>query len=361
MNEIDGTLITVARLRRSMPKKELAASLGVTPKWVSRYEKDGAPAKRADDLASALKFPSGFFLRPAIDPFTLDELSFRADSPVPAKTRNVAKALGALGKLVYERITEKFTLPVVDVPDLSGESPVDAAWMLRRHWGIADGPLPNTVQLAESRGIHVCGLPNSLRGIDGFSRYVDGLPYIFISRNRTPERFRFSMAHEIGHLVLHRGRTAGREVEKEANQFASEFLIPRAELRVKSKRPVSPHQVLHLRAHFGVSAMAMAHALKQADRLSEYAYRHVCATLSKQGYRSAEPGGMIGFEKSRVFALVREKDSYNFSSVNLARYLNIPLDDIRTLTMDHSLVLVEGEGEVPTSDRLRDRPQLRLV
>lgn len=345
-----------------MAKKDLAARLGVTPRTVSNYEADCAPGKYADVLSAELGFPPGFFLRPPLDGFSLEDVAFRADSGIPARSRNVAMAMGTLGRIVYTTVSSLFSLPGKDLPDLSEETPRDAAWLLRRHWGLGDRPLPDIVQLAESRGIRVCGIPSSLRGIDGYSQYLeDDTAYIFISRGRTPERFRFSLAHEIGHLVLHGGIATGKEEEREANEFASEFLIPRGALLVRATRPVSANQVLALRSYFGASAMAIAGAAKRAGLLSEYAYRHVCATLSRQGYRTSEPGGMTRYDQSRVFTLIKQKDPETFRSANLAQRLDFPVEDVRTLTMEPPLAVVNGSSRTPREAPREQRPNLRIV
>lgn len=112
----------------------------------------------------------------------------------------------------------------------SGEDPRLAAALLREEWNLGSGPLPNLVHLCESRGIAFLGLPQLAESVDAYSFWLDRNPFIFLARQKTPERSRFDVAHELGHLVLHRHNDDESSAfqEREADTFASEFLIPRA-------------------------------------------------------------------------------------------------------------------------------------
>lgn len=66
-------------------------------------------------------------------------------------------------------VEDKFTLPSIVVPSFEGIAPRVAAQLLREEWGLGTKPLPNLVQLCESRGISVMGLPDAAMQVDGFS------------------------------------------------------------------------------------------------------------------------------------------------------------------------------------------------
>jgi Zn-dependent peptidase ImmA (M78 family) len=140
-------------------------------------------------------------------------------------------------------------------------------------WGLGDGPLPNLVQLAESRGIRVLGLPKAAEAVDAFSVWSEGFPYVFVCRAKSPERARFDLAHEIGHLILHSrsGAVDSRKgVEREADQFASAFLMPDDSLKRTLRFNASISEILSARSYYGVSAFALNVALNRtwkANRL----------------------------------------------------------------------------------------------
>ncbi|MBF9011098.1 ImmA/IrrE family metallo-endopeptidase [Corynebacterium phoceense] len=116
-----------------------------------------------------------------------------------------------------------FNLPALDVPDLSNETPQMAAQLLRSMWNLGTRPAPNLVQLCESRGISVAGLgledllEETHEPVDAFSLWDDGRPYIFTARRRSPEGERFTLAHELGRLVMHPNDPTTPEAESEAD------------------------------------------------------------------------------------------------------------------------------------------------
>jgi Zn-dependent peptidase ImmA (M78 family) len=70
-------------------------------------------------------------------------------------------------------------------------------------WGLGTGPRPNLLQLCESRGIRVFALAPFADAVEAYSIWRNDIPYVFLARRKAPERLRFDLAHELGHLVLH--------------------------------------------------------------------------------------------------------------------------------------------------------------
>ncbi len=105
-----------------------------------------------------------------------------------------------------------------------------------------------------------------------------------------------------GHLVMHPAKsTDDAAQEKEADRFASEFLMPREVLPAYLRRNPTTDDVLQVRSQLKVSAMALTHALRDSGRMSDWHHRQMCVDLSGKGYRSGEPGGMEAHEMSKVF------------------------------------------------------------
>lgn len=66
--------------------------------------------------------------------------------------------------------------------------------------------------------------------MDGVTMHApDTLPCIFLNRSQPADRLRFSLAHELGHLIMHRVPTL--QMEEEANAFAAAFLAPAKDIR----------------------------------------------------------------------------------------------------------------------------------
>ncbi|ALG87083.1 hypothetical protein ACH46_20475 [Gordonia phthalatica] len=356
---VDPVRISLARTRRGLTKTDLARALGVTPRSITRYESDGAPAHAAADLADALGFPAEFFFAAPTVEIEPGHVNFRAARRAGARQRAAAVAAGTIGIEVDRWISARFNLPEVTVPPRLEYAPELAARVLRGNWALGAKPLPNAVQLAESHGVRVYMLPSIAEEVDAFSCWNGGVPYIFLSRRRSPERMRFDVAHELGHLVMHENQALDDAAqEREADRFASEFLMPREALPTQIRSNPTTAEVLEARSRLKVSAMALTRALHQAGRVSDWHYRQLCIDLSGRGYRSGEPGGMPAHEMSRVFPQVLKA----VSAKDIAADLHAPLDDVRALTFGVELhvALSDRDSTIEGSEANGAR-RLRLV
>lgn len=357
--------ITLARELRGLTKAALAAELGVSSRTVRTFESDGAPAARAQALAKALAVGESFFVLPDVAEVTFEDGFFRSLRSATAAQRASARASASIGTDLYGFITDRFTLPRLNLPEADLTSPEQAARTLRAAWGRGTEPLPNLIQLAESHGVRVMSLPVQSRTVDAFSFIRNRQAYAFLSTAKTAESSRFDLAHELGHLVMHAHQpltsdtrsSADTDLERQADRFAAEFLMPaEAVLPRSSKEPAVP-EILNLKRSFHVSAMAMAKRLHTLGRATEWAYRKNCAELTKRGYRAEEPEGMPR-ERSRVFDVVfpslRKKGNLENQ---LSDALGIRLPLVHELTFAQVPVPVSGgQQSVPVG-----RPKLTLV
>lgn len=362
---LDPTRITLARELRGLSKTELAKILGVTPRTLQKYESEGAPVERASVLAEAVGVELEFFQLPANEGLSTEQGFFRSLRRATAAQRNSARAAAAIGTEVYTFITERFKLPVPNIPEIEQLSPAQAAATLRAAWGRGTGPLPNLIQLAEANGIRVLSLPSNAKTVDAFSFVRDDEAYIFLSTVKTAERSRFDIAHELGHLVMHTresptGATdtlASQELERQADEFAAEFLMPAEAVLPRSSREPAVPEIMELKATFKVSAIAMTKRLHDVGRASEWAYRQNCVELAKRGFRVGEPDG-ISRERSRVFDTVfpaiREKHNLH---AEVAGHLGITLDLLHQLTFAQIPVSVTGDKQRASGEG----PDLKLV
>jgi Zn-dependent peptidase ImmA (M78 family) len=148
-------------------------------------------------------------------------------------------------------------------------------------------------------------LSEETRHLDAYSFWRDEKPYVFLNTCKTSEHSRFDAAHELGHLVLHRhGGPSHRSAEDEANAFASEFLIPSADLEANVRTVNSIADLIRAKKRWGVSAAALNYALNHRNRkiISDWNYRGFCIELSRNG-RAVEPDPMPQ-ETSQVWTKV---------------------------------------------------------
>ncbi|QPK78585.1 ImmA/IrrE family metallo-endopeptidase [Corynebacterium lizhenjunii] len=302
----------------------------------SRYLLRGFPATRAADAAHAFAVPIEFLTAPEPAGLDISTVNFRAGRKAQAVHRRAAIANGRILLGLDDWLKENFRIPKLNLPDLQGEDPTLAAEILREAWGMGTKPAQNMVQLCESKGIGVYGLSTVAEDVDAFSAWHNSLPLIFISRRKTPERSRFDIAHELGHLVLHHGGCCDAKAvqEKEADQFASAFLIPRSAMRQYLPKLPSLEHILEFKSVYHVSAMAVTVSLHRAGMLTDASYKRRCAVLNSRGYRSGEPEGIQQYEHSRIFEQVFDSQRPNpITRRQLADLLHLSPAVVREATL----------------------------
>ena len=326
--------LILARKRRGISGKELADLSGLTAVHISRLEKgvaENVEKKTVEAISKALNFPISFFYGYDVDFPSKDNASFRSLSSMTARERDKALSAGAIGYLLSDWVSERFTLPEVDLPDLREENNADiAARSLRSYWGLGEKPITNVIRLLESKGVKVFSLAEDTKNVDAFSCWRNGIPYIFLNMFKTAERSRFDACHELGHLVLHKhGKPQGREAEMEADKFASHFLMPSMDLIGNAHFVTSLKQLITAKKRWGVSVAALAYRLHKSRVLSDWQYRGFCIQINKLKY---EPDGMMAREKSVIWEKVfRELWRDKSTKDHVAKELGIPSIEIDTL------------------------------
>lgn len=349
--------LSIARKRRQITKKELAEKAGITAVHLTRLESGGSGEPGVETvraIANALDYPFDFFYGKDCDELTAQSVSFRSLSTLSARQRDAALAAGAIAFELHDWVADRFTLPEPLMLDLRDEEPRAAADALRSHWGIGTKPIENMVKLLEAKGVRVFALAEQHKNVDAFSCWHGGVPFVFLNTFKSAERSRFDAAHELGHLVLHiHGANGSRDVEREADGFASAFLIHRGDLVGELQRVHSLAQLVAAKKRWGVSVAALARTAFDTGLITDWHYRDLCKQMSILGYRSKEPEG-IPREKSVLWRMVFEelwKEGVTRESV--AKALHVPPEEIEALVGE----LVTAQPVVAT----KQRPKLSIV
>ena len=325
--------LIIARKRRRLTSKELAERVGLSPVTITRLEKSGNPEPSTiDSLVKELNFPKEFFFADDVDLPTKDSASFRSLTSMTAKERDAALTAGSLAYLLSDWVASRFNLPEVDLLDLANErEPDSAARLLRQYWGLGEQPISNVIKLLESKGVRIFSLSENTKNVDAFSCWRNNIPYIFLNTFKTAEHSRFDALHELGHLVLHRhGEAKGREAEREANKFASFFLMPSADVVARIPFVTSLKQLIKAKQRWGVSVSALAYRLHKAGAISDWQYRTFCIQINRT-FGTSEPNGLAR-EKSVVWEKVfRELWTDGITREDLARELFVPVDELNNL------------------------------
>jgi Zn-dependent peptidase ImmA (M78 family)/transcriptional regulator with XRE-family HTH domain len=289
--------LTQARVRVGVSKTDLAGEVGVSAAAIGQYEA-GVNSPRPDvldRLASTLKVRPGFFSvgRPLA---RIDTVNAHFRSLRSARVSDRQKAL-ATATLVWEltfALERYVKLPWVDLPVVpSGTAPPEAALALRRHWGLPDGPVKHLVATAESHGIVVVVRPlQEIDAVDAFSVVIVDRPIIITTPRRSENvfRHRFSIAHEIGHLLLHGDASEPSAIiEREADEFAAAFLTPAAAMDAALPQRLDLAALDRLGRTWGVSPHSLLRRMVERGRTTESSARRAYKRLAMAYDAAADP------------------------------------------------------------------------
>lgn len=355
-----------ARKRRGFTKKALASSVGLTSRSISMFENNEcAPS---DDtlkmLAQKLSFPLSFFEQDD-DVDLLDEsaVSFRSLSKMSAARKYSALSAGAIAISFNQWIEDKFNLPEPDLIEFErDDDPEMAAIALRQHWGLGELAINNLVHLLEAKGIRVFSLAEDTVDVDAFSLWKDDVPYVFLNTLKSAERSRFDAAHELGHLVLHKHAVpTGTDIERDADRFASAFLMPASSVRASISRLETVSSLIQKKKNWKVSLAALAYRVHKLGIITDWHYRTLCIEMSKCGFTKNEPES-IPREKSKIWEMIFDSlRSDNITKADIARDLDVLPSEIEAFVFGLILMNV-GSDNKPSLIRSNNKPSyLKLV
>lgn len=193
------------------------------------------------------------------------------------------------------------------------DTPSDAAMTLRGEWGLEPGAVPQLVRLIEDTGGLVLVRDLGSRGLDAVTQWIDGDPPLFLINAHAPaDRFRFSLAHELGHVIMHGEPGVTAIQERQADEFASEFLLPADAIRAELKQGrLDLPRLLDLKHQWGVSMAALLRRASTLGVISDWQYRDIMIEMSALGYRTQEPSDLVrenpGFIPDLVARLHRDR------------------------------------------------------
>lgn len=340
--------LELARRRRGITKKDLAAKAGVPLRTLQAYmtgEQEPTSA-RIQTFARVLSFPPQFFFKPDVEELPLDAVSFRALSKLTARQRDQEVASAEIALEFSRWIDERFKLPEPAVPRLEDLDPENAAAATRREFGLGEQPVRHMIHLLEAHGVRVFSLAEESTDVDAFSFSLGRVPYMFLDTTKSAERTRMDAAHELGHLVMHWGTATprGREEENEAQRFAAAFLMPSSSVLSEAPRGAHLSQIIAAKQRWGVSASALTVRMHRLGLLTDWQYRSLMIDISRRGLRTKEERA-IPPEGSQVLSKVLDAmRSEGKSPTCIASDLTIPPEELNKVVFGLVLTVVEGEG-----------------
>jgi Zn-dependent peptidase ImmA (M78 family)/transcriptional regulator with XRE-family HTH domain len=307
---IYGERIRQVRELRGWTQTEVAQRFEVTQPFVAQVENgwSKAPDEFMHKFVFNTGFPLHFFETPPESDFPLGSLLFRARADM---TEREQKAIHRHAQMAYEvmrRMVHKEAVreTPVQVPNVPGD-PERAATIARSELGLSpDQPVKHVIHTMESAGVLVIALPRAFEKGDAFSvwAFADDhrrRPVVILSAARPADRVRLSLAHELGHLVMHQPLPATPSIHEEADHFAGAFLLPADAMRQEIGSTTTLESFLSLKPKWGVSVQALIVRAHELGLITPRKYRTLFQRLSARGWRMHEPlSSQVPLERPRA-------------------------------------------------------------
>ncbi|BAL00257.1 putative Xre family DNA-binding protein [Oscillibacter valericigenes Sjm18-20] len=331
--EFRGERLKSARLFRGKTLTELSDMTGISKQSLSLYENNGNKPdyERGQSLATALHFPYEYFLQEDGCRTTTEVTYFRSLVSATKMDRTAQSLKLDFVAKMYEVLLDYIDFPPLNLPtvdfngsddefdDMGNEAMLkeieQIAQQVRDLWSLGDGPIQDLQYVLEQNGIIVTGFDTNEDKIDAFSQRTildNGEVYfICVDQGSKPEgRIRFDMAHELGHILLHPWSESLDLItkeefklrEKQANMFASAFLLPRSSFgKDVLAYPTDIKYYLWLKKKWRSSAQSMMYRSNQIGAITDNQFQYMMRQVSKQGWRLKEPDDTVFFLNENIF------------------------------------------------------------
>ena len=343
-----------ARLARGYTVTALAEKIGISKQTISKYElgQSSPSSETMIKYCNFLNFDINFFMFNNEDSNNnYGTIFFRSLKSAESQVREEIKIRIKWTNYIYQYINEFIEFPKLNLPDFEEKSLEnldlykieDIADKLREYWNIGKGPINNLSVLLEQNGIILCNSNINNVKVDACSEVINDTAIFFIRTNAISAcRLRFDLAHELGHLILHSEITKEElenkeildRIEKEANMFASAFLLPREEFS-NEVLALSLDHFVNLKSRWKVSIAAMIYRCKELGIFNDSQVLYLRKQISLKKWRTIEPlDDVITVESPKLLSNAIKLIIINNLQTKdqISKSINIPKQDLLVLS-----------------------------
>lgn len=339
-----GARIKQARQSAGLSLRALAEQAGVSAMAISKYEREEATPSSPVllGLAKALGVRVEYFFRQVqvelegVNYRKHPDLPERDKSKVMAEVRDQLERWLELESFIPTSWSIPFKLPAGLPKRINHLDEIEeVAIVVRKAWNLGLNPVPDLIDTLESRGIKVFAVEfDADKKFDGLSAKADGKPVVVVGKDWPGDRQRFTLAHELGHLILAGRLAKGIDEEKACHRFAGAFLVPKSEVVKalgKSRTWLEPQELMLLKQEWGLSMGGWTYRAAENDILAPPRMSALWRHFRANNWKEREPDPQYPHEETRLFrqrvyhALAEEM----ISESKAAELLGISLHQLR--------------------------------
>lgn len=362
-SNFNGEKLKLARRFNKLTLSEMSDYLNVSKQMVSKYEKNlSQPSSESlFQLEKLLGFPRKFYFESNFENSKVGNTYFRALTKATKKDLEAQKIRIDLLSIIYQFIDDYIELPRLNFPELdpAGNSIEELAAAARDFWGLDEKPIENMVKLLEVNGFFVSTSKFNINVIDAYTqvRNIGGKEsFIIVLGNDKGNYFRrqFDAAHELAHVLMHDAyldlstlsRDEEKNIEAEANSFASAFLLPAGPfIKDISIMPTDLDHYAYLKKKWHVSVGVMVRRAFNLGVISSSDYEKLQRTITRRGWRQKEPLDRLTRPTSPVLlpkAIITLLEEKVFDGASLMEELSFEYDFSISSSMLEDLVGLEN-------------------
>ncbi|HEY4311354.1 MAG TPA: XRE family transcriptional regulator [Pirellulales bacterium] len=330
-------MLVIARGARGLSQSDVASGMKWSQGKASKVEHGLIDLSQGEvtRLSDLLRFPADLFYQyDAIRGFGTCCLYHRKRTTTPIRALNQLHDSINVWRIQIRRLLAGVSLPnevnfpCMDIDEF--KEPEVVAQMLRAAWALPRGPIKNLANIVEAAGGIIFDVNLNTPKIDAVSQRAVGMPPIFfLDPTKPADRCRFTLAHEIGHIVMH--RTPSPNAEAEADRFAAEFLMPARDIE-RDLRNLTIPKAATLKLQWRVAMQAVIRRARDLGAISNSAYQSLCVRISQLGYRKNEPNPIQPEFPTALRQLINVYlDSRGYSVAELSETMLCREDEFREL------------------------------
>lgn len=346
--EINHRNLLLARESRGITQKALAEAIdGLNQGNLSKMEKGVLPISldTIERIAKHLEYPVSFFYKESQNR-KLNSFFYRKRVTLPNKELTKLEARFDTARIAIDELLDSVEIPEFDLPSIAVEgniTPSEVARRTRLFLGIQKGPIDNLVKTIEQHGIIVIFLEDAPEKFFGVTMFTNkAVPIIFINDDKSGDNKRFTIGHELGHLVMHLREDVysmdEKDMDKEADAFSSEFNMPEQECR-RDLLNVKYRDLPSIKMYWKLSKAAICYKAKELGTLGDSQYRYYMMQLSKSGQRKKEVEYIDIDEPSLLKKIVKVHiEDLDYSRKELENLTGLSDDDLEGILPQTRLV-----------------------